>query len=169
MRKYRKSLVFLTTLSVPLFFGCGGGGSGGEGDGTATTVASLSAAGASEMSAQTDCSLAVPMPASLEVTWNETEQCTVLAAPPPTIVFSPTATCPRSGQPNCLATVPFFQCSDNPAQTCGAIGRFLPDCNAIELPDGYSGAAAHEMIHYLLRANRHRDWASHTAPEFACQ
>lgn len=172
MRKHRKTLAFLTTLTVPLFLACGGGGGGGgddSADSTESTVASLTAADASEVSAQADCSESVPMPASLDAPWNETEQCTDLSAAPPRIILSATVNCPRSGQPNCLATVPFFPCSDNPSQTCGAIGRFLPDCGAIELPDRYSGAAAHEMIHYLLLANRRGDWADHSAPEFACQ
>jgi hypothetical protein len=52
---------------------------------------------------------------------------------------------------------------------CGAAGRYLAGCNAIELPDQYSGAAAHEMIHHLLRTSGRGDWMSHGAPEFACQ
>jgi hypothetical protein len=109
------------------------------------------------------------MPESLADIWMETEQCTNLSAPPPLVVFSPTVDCPRSGQPNCLATVPFFPCTEDPSQTCGAIGRFLPSCNAIELPDRYSRGAAHEMIHYLLYTSGRADWSEHSAKEFTCQ
>lgn len=161
MRNYRKTMAFLTMIGIGTFSGL--------------------AADAAEV----DCSTALPMSEiinaataanpdavtteSLGATWNETEQCTALSAPPPLVMLSPTVICPRSGEPHCLSTVPFFPCSDNPAQSCGAIGRFLPRCGAIELPDHYSGAMAHEMIHYLLYTNRHGDWAGHTGPEFTCQ
>lgn len=170
MRKYSTTLMIIAA-SLPLLSACGGGGgSGGGGEASAaTTVASLTAAGASEITSNVDCGRAVSLPQSLEATWDETEQCTVLSAPPPKVVYSETVTCPRNGKPDCLGSVPFFACSDNPAQTCGAIGRFLPECNAIELPDRYAGGAAHEMIHYVLRANGRQDWANHAAPEFVCQ
>jgi hypothetical protein len=166
MRKTSIRLAFLLTLTVPTLFGCGGGGGGG---GTESTTVNLSSAGASEMSGDELCDSAGPLPVSLQGIWNETQQCTALSSVPPQVVFSPTVVCPRNGQPDCLATVPFFPCSSDPSQTCGAIGRFLPSCNAIELPDRYNGAAAHEMIHYLLHSNGHDDWAAHSAPEFVCQ
>jgi hypothetical protein len=109
------------------------------------------------------------MPQSLAPTFNETQQCTNLSAPPPQVILSPTVPCPTSGELHCLATVPFFPCTNDPTKMCGAAGRFLPECNAIELPDQWTDAAAHEMIHYLLRASGHDDWAVHTDPAFACQ
>src|ERR1043165_8425079 len=116
-----------------------------------------------------DCDGAERLPDSLASTWAETEQCTEMSAPPPSVIFSPTVECPRNHSDDCLATVPFFPCSDDPSQTCGAVGRFLPACNAIELPDHYSGASAHEMIHYLLHTNGRSDWAVHSGPEWVCQ
>jgi len=154
-------LAFLTTLSVSAA-GCGGGGESVE----SSTVA-LSSATVGEVGG--DCSGAGPMPTSMAATWGETEQCTDISASPPAVIFSPTVDCPRNRENDCLATVPFFPCSDDPSQTCGAVGRFLPDCNAIELPDHYSGAAAHEMIHYLLHSSGRADWATHSGPEWACQ
>jgi hypothetical protein len=162
MNKARIWLAFLVSLSIsPL--GCGGGGGGGV---ESSTVA-LSSANASEIGG--DCTRAEPIPESMIGTWDETEQCTDLSASPPSVVFSPTVECPRNHQDECLSTVPFFPCSNDPSQTCGAVGRFLPDCNAIELPDRYRGAAAHEMIHYLLHSAGRKDWAVHTGPEWTCQ
>jgi len=167
MRKPRILLTILATLMLPTVFACGGGGGGG-GDSESLTVA-VSSADASGANIGGSCAGAVPMPSSLLSTWNETEQCTGMSSEPPRVVFSPTAICPRNGQANCLATVPFFACSSDPSQTCGAIGRFLASCNAIELPDQFSGGAAHEMIHYLLHQNGQGDWADHSGPEWTCQ
>ena len=157
-------LAFFTMLTSSTLLSCGGGGGGEE---VGSTTAPLSSIESSEVGGS--CDGAVPMPASLEGTWNETSQCAGMSSVPPSVIFSPTVTCPRNGESNCLATVPFFPCSSDPSQTCGAVGRFLPACNAIELPDRNTGAAAHEMIHYLLHASGRRDWASHSAPEFVCQ
>jgi len=161
MSKARIWLAFLIALSVSAV-GCGGASGGVE----STTVA-LNSASSTEVGG--DCTGATPMPASMASTWAETEQCTDMSTSPPDVIFSPTVDCPRNGQDDCLATVPFFPCSDDPSQTCGAGGRFLPACNAIELPDHYSGAAAHEMIHYLLYSNGRGDWAAHTGAEWVCQ
>jgi len=169
MRKPRILLTFLTALALPALFGCGGGGGGAGGDDASTSTLSLSAANASEMNKAESCAEAQPMPEKLIGTWNQTEVCTGLASTPPSVVFSPTVICPRSGADSCLSTVPYFTCSDDPTKLCGAVGRFLPDCNAIELPDKYSGGAAHEMIHYLLHQAHRKDWSEHTAPEFTCQ
>jgi hypothetical protein len=170
MHNHLKTLVIIAAVAVPLFSACGGGGGGGGSDASAATaVAGLTASGASEMSSNVDCGRAVDLPGELQATWNETAQCTALAAAPPKVIFTNTVVCPRNGQPDCLESVPFFECSDGSGQLCGAVGRFLPQCGAIELPDRYYGAAAHEMIHYLLRANGHGDWASHGAGEFVCQ
>ncbi len=155
--------MFLIALSVSAA-SCGGGGGGN----TESSTIALNSASPSEVS-RGDCSNAGPMPANLQATWGETEQCTDMSASPPSVIFSPTVECPRNHQDDCLATVPFFPCSDDPSQTCGAVGRFLPECDAIELPDHYSGAAAHEMIHYLLRSSGRSDWASHSSPEWSCQ
>jgi hypothetical protein len=162
--------MIIAVATMPLLSACGGGGGGGGGEASAaTTVAALTGNGASEMTSDVDCGRAVDLPGELQATWNETEQCTVLSGPAPKVIFTNTVTCPRSGQANCLESVPFFECSDHSGQLCGAVGRFLPQCGAIELPDRYFGAAAHEMIHFLLRANGHDDWASHGAGEFSCQ
>jgi len=170
----RKRLVgAIACCSVLLGLGCGGAGGGGGGSGGSAVESSQAANLATETSAEVNsspqCTEAQPLSAATELVWNETEQCTDLAAPPPLVIYSPTVTCPRNRQPACLATVPFFPCSDDPSQTCGAIGRFLPECGAIELPDRNQDAAAHEMIHYLLRANGRREWAQHTSPEWVCQ
>lgn len=167
MRQIQKTLLFAMAFMIPALSGCGGGGGGGGG-GTGSTVVSLSAA-PEDVSSGGRCGGASPLPANLQATWNETEQCSALSAPPPNVVFSPTVTCPRNGLDECLSTVPFFPCGDNPSQSCGAIGRFLPSCNAIELPDRYSGGAAHEMIHYLLHTAGHPDWTQHSGPEWVCQ
>ena len=160
-----KSLIwlgFLATFSLaPL--ACGGGGGGGVENSTAP----LSAATNAEVGR--DCTGAAPLTPLLETTWAETEECTDLSAVPPKVIFSPTVECPRNHQQECLATVPFFPCSSDPSQSCGAIGRFLPECGAVELPDHYSGGAAHEMIHYLLYTSGRSDWAAHAAPEWVCQ
>ena len=169
MRKGWKLLAFLIAAVGPTSMGCGGGGGGGGGHNTESNVAALSSAGAAEMDSQPNCGSAISLPSDLQPVWTETEQCTVLSAESPRVIFSPTVICPRSGEAHCLADVPFFPCSDDPSQTCGAIGRFVPSCGAIELPDQYAGAAAHEMIHYLLKANGHPDWAQHTGPEWVCQ
>ena len=168
MRKSRITLSFLGMLALSTVVACGGGGGGGGGDDTGTLTVAASAE-ASDAHGGGNCGLAAPMPAELMHTWNETQECTALSSNPPRVVFSPTVVCPRNGQANCLATVPFFTCSSDPSQTCGAIGRFLPDCNAIELPDRYAGGAAHEMIHFLLRQAGRGDWAGHSAPEWSCQ
>jgi hypothetical protein len=165
MRRCRIALDLLLILSVVFCTSCGGGGDGGD---VESSTANLAAA-PSEMSSPESCDGAAPLPSSLESVWNETEQCTVLSSEPPLVVLSPTVVCPRNQLPQCLATVPFFPCSNDPSQTCGAIGRFLPSCNAIELPDRYDGAAAHEMIHHLLRSQGRSDWAEHDSAEFACQ
>lgn len=162
MSKLRMWRMFLIALCL-CAAGCGGGGGGN----TESSTVLLSSASASEMSG--DCSGAAPMPQNLEDTWAETEQCTNMSALPPSVIFSPTVECPRNHQDACLATVPFFPCSDDPSQMCGAVGRFLPTCAAIELPDHYSGAAAHEMIHYLLYTSGRSDWAEHSGTEWACQ
>ena len=162
MSKLRICLLFLAMLMISV--SCGGGS--GEGQET-VTVPLASSDGRSEVG--DSCDGAQPMPPDLSGTWNETSQCAALWGPPPSVLFSPTVNCPRSGEPNCLATVAFFPCSDDASQTCGAIGRFLPECNAIELPDHYSGAAAHEMIHYLLYQNHRSDWAGHSSSEWVCQ
>jgi len=165
MRKPRILLTIIATLALPTLFACGGGGGGGS---DSTTVG-LTSADAAEANTDASCAGAVPMPSNLLSTWQETEQCTGMSSEPPRVVFSPTTICPRSGAASCLATVPFFSCSNDASQTCGAIGRFLPDCNAIELPDKYSGGAAHEMIHYLLHQNGRGDWAQHTGTKWTCQ
>jgi hypothetical protein len=163
----------VATAILPVFLGCGrGGGGGGSSTGEApldTEVAALTTTSPVATASRPECLLAQPMPRTMDLTWNETEQCVDLAAPPPTVVYSQTVICPRSGQADCLATVPFFPCSDDPSRTCGAIGRFLPECGAIELPDRYQGAAAHEMIHYLLKVNGYKQWAEHSGPQWACQ
>jgi hypothetical protein len=173
MRKRRKILALVATAILPIFLGCGrGGGGGGSSTGEApldTEVAALTTTSPVATASRPECLLAQPMPRAMDLTWNETEQCVDLAAPPPTVVYSQTVICPRSGQADCLATVPFFPCSDDPSRTCGAIGRFLPECGAIELPDRYQGAAAHEMIHYLLKVNGYKQWAEHSGPQWACQ
>jgi hypothetical protein len=101
--------------------------------------------------------------------YDETEQCTALSAPPPAVVFTATMPCPSSGEPHCLADVAPFPCSFDPSRMCGAIGRYVASCNTIELPNEYSGAAAHEMIHHLLRMAGRSDWSVHSGPEWACQ
>lgn len=173
MRNYLKNLGIFAFVVFPLLAGCGGGGGGGGGGAgeaqAATNVAALTASGASELGSNVDCSAAVDLPESLQSTWDETQQCTALSATPPKVLYSPTVVCPRNRQEQCLSTVPFFACSSDPSQLCGAIGRFLPQCNAIELPDRYAGAAAHEMIHYLLRASGQKNWATHESPDFVCQ
>ena len=169
MRKPRISLFFLMALGFPGLFGCGGGGGRESGGDAATSTLSLSAANASEMNTAESCNGVEPMPETLFATWNETEVCTGLASTPPSVVFSPTVVCPRSGADSCLSTVPYFTCSDDPTKLCGAVGHFLPECNAIELPDKYTGSAAHEMIHYLLHQAGRDDWSKHTAAEFTCQ
>jgi hypothetical protein len=171
MRKCWRTLRFCALVALPALLGCGGGGGGGASGTDASAKAGLATDISAEVSSSSrpECLGAQPITKQMELTWNETEQCTDLAGPPPQVIYSPTVICPRNGQPDCLATVPFFPCSDNPAQTCGAVGRFLPECGAIEVPDRYQGAAAHEMIHYLLRTNRRSDWANHTGPEWICQ
>jgi hypothetical protein len=173
VRNVRKALVFVGAIGwFSMLLGCGGGGGGGSGSGNggeSSQAVNLATDTSAEVSSKPECSQAQPMTAETELVWRETEQCTELAAPAPRIIYSPTVTCPRNGQPACLATVPFFSCSDDPSQTCGAVGRFLPECGAIELPDRNQGAAAHEMIHYLLRANGRQDWAQHGGPEWVCQ
>ena len=167
MRKPRQILTILAILALSSLTACGGGGGGGSD--TESMTVPLSAAQASEANADGNCGAAIPMPANLMATWNETQECTAMSSNPPRVVFSPTVVCPRNGQENCLATVPFFTCTSDPSQTCGAIGRFLPDCNAIELPDRFAGGAAHEMIHFLLRQHGRGDWAHHDGPEWSCQ
>jgi len=166
MRKPRILQTILAATMLSTVMACGGGGGGGGSD---SATAALSADEASHENTGGSCGGAVAMPASLLSTWQETEQCTGMSSEPPRVVFSPTVVCPRSGADNCLATVPFFTCSSDSSQTCGAIGRFLPDCNAIELPDHFSGGAAHEMIHYLLRQSGRGDWAQHSGSEWICQ
>ena len=163
MRKVLELFVFFAVLNFSVV-SCGGGG-GGSGNADQALATSSRA----EVDAQPDCANAVPLTEDLQSVWSETEQCTALEAPPPRVVFSPTVVCPRNGLPECLATVPFSPCADDPSQTCGAIGRFLPACRAIELPDDFFGAAAHEMIHYLLWTNGRSDWEVHTGPEWVCQ
>ncbi|MGH7898089.1 MAG: hypothetical protein ACREQQ_09060 [Candidatus Binatia bacterium] len=147
---------------------CGGGGSG-VGDGLQTSSEGLSAGGASEFDTSTPCGQAGPLTSDLIQVYEETEQCVGLSAPPPAVVFSPTVPCPTSGELRCLESVDPFPCSYDPSKSCGATGRYLASCNAIELPDQYSGAAAHEMIHHVLRMAGREDWAQHESPEFACQ
>jgi hypothetical protein len=149
---------------LPVLAACGGGGGGLE-----TDIGGLIAPGASEFEDSSLCGAAGPLPADLLQVYDETEQCSAISASPPNVVFSETVPCPSSGQPHCLATVAPFPCSSDRSQMCGAAGRYLASCDTIELPDTYTAAAAHEMIHHLLRMSARGDWAGHGAPEFSCQ
>lgn len=164
MRKRSISLVLAAVL--PVLAACGGGGGGGE---LGSSTQGLTASGASEFDDSSLCGSRGPLPADLAQVYNETQQCAAISEPPPEVVFSPTVPCPSNGQVHCLATVAPFPCSSDPSKMCGAAGRYLASCDTIELPDSYSGAAAHEMIHHLLRMSGRGDWAVHTAPEFSCQ
>ncbi|MGH7897470.1 MAG: hypothetical protein ACREQQ_05930 [Candidatus Binatia bacterium] len=148
---------------------CGGGGGGSENGAQSAATESLMSSGASEIASSALCGLGGPLPADLMAVYDETEQCTGLSAPPPRVVFSPTVPCPASGQMHCLVTVAPFPCSSDPSRLCGAAGRYLASCDTIELPDAYSGAAAHEMIHHLMRHSGRGDWTQHGSPEWSCQ
>jgi hypothetical protein len=160
--------VWVVVTMLPLLAACGGGGGGGGGE-LETSVQSLTAPGASEFDDSSLCGSRGPLTADLTQVYAETEQCSAISAPAPDVVFSPTVPCPTSGQPHCLSTVAPFPCNDDPSKMCGAAGRYLASCDTIELPDSYSAAAAHEMIHHLLRVSGRGNWADHSAPEFACQ
>ena len=122
----------------------------------------------SESAVERDCSLTMPLSAPLDSIWQETQECTGLSAPEPRVFFSPAVACPGSDAVECLAVVPPFSCEGHPLLYCGALGRYLRACAAIELPEGSTIAAAHEMIHHLKLANGHSDWNRHTGPEWAC-
>lgn len=152
-----------------LTIGCGGGGGGG--DDTATRSSNLTTASSSEMLSNADCSTSTPLNSTLQQIWDETTQCTGLSGPEPGVVYSATVDCPSSHRHMCLADVPFFPCNDGSGQLCGAAGRYIPSCGGgvIELPDASTTAAAHEMIHHLLRVSGHPDWEIHSDRAFNCQ